>query len=288
MGYARARMTLLRHREDRLPVALFFLFFAADFAVYWTAARWWVPVLWFALTVIPKGWVCAWNHHHQHLSMFRPAVLNRLLELGFALQTGVTTNAWTLHHVLGHHVHYLDPKADESGWMNPDGSAMGLTEYTWKNTLAAYPRIWKVGEKYPKHRRLFVYAAAWTAVVVALLIAHNPYNALFVYVLPMVSLLAGTVWVTWFHHANLHTNDPFHASNNTLDPLYNLVTGNLGYHTAHHQKQALHWSKLPALHAEIAGRIPASNYLAVGIPFSWFQSKGTGTALPPVPELGVK
>ena len=38
--------------------------------------------------------------------------------------------------------------------------------------------------------------------------------------------------------------------------LYNLRTLNLGYHAAHHARPRLHWSKLPALHAEIARAIP--------------------------------
>jgi fatty acid desaturase len=263
-------MTLLKHPEDRIPVTLFFLFFASDWVVYATATQRWIPVLWFVICMVPKGWVCAWNHHHQHVAMFRQALLNRLLEVGFALQTGVTTNAWTLHHVLGHHVNYLDPVKDESGWMNPAGTPMGLWEYTWKNTLAAYPRAWRVSARYPRHRRLFAAALLWTLGIVVLALVHNPWNAVFVFVLPMAFSLTGTVWVTWFHHANLKTDDPMQASTNTLDPLYNLFTGNLGYHTAHHHRQALHWSKLPALHAELEQRIPESTLLSVGFPFSLF------------------
>ena len=86
-------MTLLKHPEDRIPVTLFFLFFAADWTVYFTATNPWILVIWFAAGIIPKGCVCAWNHHHQHVPMFRHAVFNRILELGFALQTGITTTA---------------------------------------------------------------------------------------------------------------------------------------------------------------------------------------------------
>jgi len=277
-------MTLLKHPRDRVPVTLFFLFFAADLAVYLTARSWWVPVLWFVVGMIPKGWVCAWNHHHQHVAMFRPAILNRLLELGFALQTGVSTNAWMLHHTLGHHVHYLDQAQDESGWKNPDGTPMGLWEYTWKNTLAAYPRIWKVGAKYPKHRFLFVWMGLVTLAVVAALAAHDPYNALFVYLLPMAVSFVGTVWVTWYHHAGLPTDSDFVACNNVLDRYYNLFTGNLGYHTAHHYRQAAHWSTLPELHAQIADEIPQNTYQPVGIPFAWF---GGGTTAPEPKEAPV-
>ena len=41
-------------------------------------------------------------------------------------------------------------------------------------------------------------------------------------------------------------------------PLYNRMTGNLGYHTAHHSEHGLHWSKLPVLHTELAREIPAT------------------------------
>lgn len=264
----RLEMPLLRYREDRIPIILFGLFFIADLAVYLTATSAWVPVLWFLVGMVPKGWVCAWHHHHQHVNMFKSPLLNRLLEQGFALQTGVTTNAWVLHHNLGHHINYLDQTKDESGWVNPDGSAMTAGEYTWKNTLLAYPRVWQVGSRYPAHRRVFFWGTVATLLLVGALVEHNPYNALFVYVLPMLVSLVGTIWVTFFHHANRSTDNHLVASYNTVDPLYNFFTGNLGYHTAHHYRQAVHWSKLPQLHAELEESIPLETYRPVGFPFN--------------------
>ena len=46
-----------------------------------------------------------------------------------------------------------------------------------------------------------------------------------------------------------------------MSPIYNLLTGNLGYHTAHHHKQGLHWSRLPELHEKIKDKIPENLYL---------------------------
>ena len=80
-------MTLFRHPEDRIPVLLFACVFALDLTVYFTAQSWWLPILWFGVMIIPKGWISAWNHHHQHLPMFRHAVPNRLLEIVFGFQT---------------------------------------------------------------------------------------------------------------------------------------------------------------------------------------------------------
>jgi len=54
----------------------------------------------------------------------------------------------------------------------------------------------------------------------------------------------------------LESDEPLRAARSAIDPLYNLRTLNLGYHAAHHLRPGLHWSQLPALHAEIAGDIP--------------------------------
>ena len=265
-------MTFVRYREDRIPLLLFFSFFAADLAVYWFASAWWMPVAWYVFCLIPKGWVSAWNHHHQHVNMFKQGWLNRLLELGFAWQTGIVSNAWTLHHVLGHHVNYLEPLKDESGWMREDGTVMGVFEYTWVNTLGAYPRAFKVGLRHRQHLPLFLGAVAWTLALVGVLVWLKPWNGFWLFVAAPLSSLLGTVFVTWYHHAGRNTDDALHASNNIIDRAYNVVTGNLGYHTAHHVKQALHWSKLPELHASLKQGIPAEAYAEVGAPFSWFRA----------------
>ena len=54
-----------------------------------------------------------------------------------------------------------------------------------------------------------------------------------------------TAWHTYFHHAGLDTQDDYEASHNIVHKWYNILTGNLGYHTAHHIRGGMHWSKLP-------------------------------------------
>ncbi len=214
-------------------------------------------VLYWILMILPRGAICAWNHHHQHRHVFKQAYLNRILEFFYALHTGVTSNLWLLHHNLGHHKNYLDQSIDESRWQRKDGSTMGSLEYSLVIALTAYQRGYGVGKSHPKQQRIYLTYTALTFIILAFLIVLNPFNALFVFILPMAGSLLYTAWVTYGHHADLHAEDTYEASYNNLGKWFNIFTGNLGYHTAHHLKQGIHWSELPALHEKIKHKIPA-------------------------------
>ncbi len=253
-------MQLFKYPEDRVPVAMASGLTALDFFLYFTLDSVWLLAGYWLLMLIPKGILSAWNHHHQHAFTFRSPTLNRLLELSYALHTGVTTHCWVLHHVLGHHVNYLDQTRDESRWKRRDGRPMGMLEYSVYLVLTAYPRAYRVGKRYPDKQRAFLLFSALTLALVVALLVHRPLPALFLFVLPMLCSMLFTAWVTYDHHAGLDTEDPFEASYNIMNPWFNRLTGNLGYHTAHHHSGGLHWSRLPALHARIQDRIPAELY----------------------------
>jgi len=227
-----------------------------DFCAYALLDNIWVLAAYWWAMVIPKLNVCAWNHHHQHTNTFRFRLPNRILEFFYALHTGVTTHLWVLHHVLGHHHHYLDQTQDESRWKRKDGSTMGEMEYSLKVAGTAYYRGFQVGKKHPRIQKEFIFYSLLTLIIVAVLVWYRPVAAVFLFVLPMIFGLWLTSWVTYEHHAGLDTKNEYEASYNNLHRWYNRLTGNLGYHTAHHVKQGLHWSKLPALHEEIKHRIP--------------------------------
>jgi fatty acid desaturase len=247
---------MFRFAADRLPVLCVLAFSILDFAVYFTVENVWWLLGYMLLMILPKGIICAWNHHHQHTLTFHAKPLNRMLEFFYALHTGVTTNLWVLHHVLGHHRNFLDQSCDESAWRRADGSTMGALAYTFNIAGTAYPRGYKVGRRFPRVQRDFIRYSILTLVGLAVLVWWRPVPALFVFMLPMVISLLFTAWVTYDHHSGLETDDPFEASYNNTNPLFNLLTGNLGYHTAHHFRQGLHWSKLPELHERIKHQIP--------------------------------
>ena len=133
---------------------------------------------------------------------------------------------------------------------------MNVVEYTLTIAGTAYQRGYRVGKKFPRVRRDFVLYGVLTLLGVIALCWYRPIPALFVFVLPMVISLLFTAWVTYDHHTGLDTDDVFEASHNNTGKIYNLVTGNLGYHTAHHYRQGLHWSERPELHQKLVDRIP--------------------------------
>lgn len=254
-------MTLFRHPEDRIPVILITLLFLIDIVIYLLVDYVWLLVAYWLLMIWPKGIICAWNHHHQHTPTFVSATMNRLLEIVYAFHTGVTSKLWVLHHVLGHHHNYMDQEKDESRWKSHTGRLMGRIEYTFNVAMTAYIRGYKVGKKHPRPFKIFIISTIVTMVLLAGLIWYRPVPAIFCFVLPMLTSLLFTAWVTYAHHAGLDVDNVFEASYNNTSPIYNLLTGNLGYHTAHHYKQGVHWSQLPELHETIKDRIPAHLYV---------------------------
>ncbi len=247
---------MFKNSADRWPVFFILSLSVLDFSLYFLVNNPYVLGVYFYLMIIPKSQICAWNHHHQHAPTFRYTLPNRILEFFYALHTGVTTNLWLLHHVHGHHNNFLDQSKDESRWTRKDGTQMGELEYSLKITATAYYRGYQVGKQHPKEQSNFILYSILSFAIIASLVIYKPAAGILLFVLPMIMGLFMTAWATYEHHAGLDTDNHFEASFNNLNRWYNIFTGNLGYHTAHHYKQGLHWSKLPQLHEKIKENIP--------------------------------
>jgi hypothetical protein len=266
-------MQIFKYKEDRLPVMLFVTYFMLDLLVFFLVENPWWLFAWLLIGIFPKTCICAWNHHHQHVPHFKHTFLNRVMDIIYGFQTGLCGHAWVLHHVIGHHVNYLNQAVDESRWKNKDGTLMNEEDYALDVTLTSYWRAYKAGKKYPRLQKIFVVMVGIQLSLLAFFLYYNWVNALLVFVLPMLISLYMTARATYEHHAGLDTDDHLEASYNVMHKWYNIFTGNLGYHTAHHMKQGLHWSKLPEFHKEIEAKIAPHLYKEPGFPFNWMPER---------------
>jgi fatty acid desaturase len=258
----------VRKKIDYYPLTVILLISSLDLLVFFFSSDWLLTLLYSIVSIYLKGFTCILNHHHQHYSFFSVNWANRVFELIMGLQTGVVGELWVLHHTLGHHRNYLDQSKDESRWKKDNGLKMNAFEYTLNVATTAYFRGWQVGKKYPRKQKRLIENIIATVIAIALLTWINWYNALIVFIVPMVILLYTTALDTYKHHAGLDTDDPYKGTYNIIDPTYNWFSCNLGYHTAHHLQCGKHWAELPALHEEIKDKIPLELYRDAGFPFT--------------------
>lgn len=253
----RRRAALLRHRADLGPLAVAAGVFAAQLALFFLVENGWLAALGMAALFPVQSVAIACAHYHHHKPVFTVGWLNRVYEVVLFLETGMPPYLLTLHHNLGHHRDYLTPPDDTLAWQRRDGAPMGYLEYLLINFRDVYPHTVALGRRYPGVFAKFRWMLVPSLAALGALVWADPLRALVVFVIPMHLTLLNVIRIGWQHHAGLDGDDHLNASRNEAGRLYNLLTFNSGYHTAHHVKPGLHWTELPRLHDEIRERIPA-------------------------------
>lgn len=248
--------TFYRYRADRLPSAIVLGIFAVQMATFFFVDSLWV-VAGIMLTLLAcSAMPGSISHNHHHVPTFRQSWLNRPYEVLLFLETGVLPFAWTLHHNLGHHKDYLDQEKDPANWRLPDGRVMSRVRYDVVGALRIYPEIFRIGRDFPELFRRFRLWSTIALAVLAVFLLLDPAKALLLFVAPIPVMYLGLMDNTYLQHSDLDTGSELTASRNTTSRLYNFISGNLGYHTAHHMKPYVHWSRLPDLHVRLESRIP--------------------------------
>ena len=250
---------LLKYRADRLN--------------FWRALTGPLILLLPAFTGLPEGWpalpygvavwfaLCDLNyvlHQHVHLPMSHSRTVNRLLDFSLSCVTGMSAYNWRQHHIIRHH-------ACDDGWRQTterefkNYSFLGSITYSLKAALVmfAFP-LWEAmvkglfkNQKQPINFRAAFFEQLTVSAIMFGLIFHLPafYGPYFF----MVYFFTGMA--DYDNHVGCGET-AYGFANNTTHRCYNWVRNNFGYHTAHHCYPEAHWTRLPELHAKIAGNIP--------------------------------
>jgi fatty acid desaturase len=234
-----------------------------------------LPILAIPATVgLPGGWLwpfaalAVWFaladmnfllHQHVHRPWTRSRAVNLALDLALSAATAMSATNWRASHVRRHH------RGDDSwgegfAWemrrASPHGAfsyaARGVPIIVLRPLADAFVRGFATRDRDAAwHRHAFAEQAGTIAFATAMIVAVPEFYAPYYFM-----VLFFTRLTDYENHVGCDAASPFGFSNNSFDPVYNWVRQNFGYHTAHHYYPGAHWSRLPELHAGLAGEIP--------------------------------
>jgi fatty acid desaturase len=234
------------------------LLFLAALAVL-LAGRWtgWLRHgLWLPAACLLAFIACVIKHNHVHCRTFRGRVLNAAFGHVLSLLTGHPTTAIITAHNIRHHRHNNS---------NLDWVRCSLVTFrrNWLNLLA-FPFVSVATMRAEKgsdlrqwrghHRSLYGQALAERAVLYAVMAALTLADwqaTLRALVVPWLVGQWGIVTINLLQHQGCDPASQYDHSRNVTGALVNWFVLNNGFHTAHHLRPSLHWSRLPEYHRRV-------------------------------------
>jgi len=246
---------VLRYNADRRTLLYIFLttaLFAAQWA-YGFNPFVYVLYLFFSIAVTVIA------HNHNHIPLWRNKIMNGLTDYWLTVFYGFPAFAWIPTHNMNHHT-----------LNNREGDytiTYRLTEHNHLLMLLAYPSVSSFYQQKPIRDYLkkqwtddrgyfwfclsqYVLLAVWT--IAALLIDWR--KALLFVIIPQQVGLFSVLVFNFVQHVHADEASKFNHSRNFVGFL-NVLLFNNGYHTIHHERAGLHWSKTPEAHTKIAPNI---------------------------------
>ncbi len=217
------------------------------------------PLL-YAASLFMAVTVAVISHNHNHLGIWRSRGLNLLSSYVISIYYGYPAVAWIPTHNQVHH------KLN-----NKEGDSSRSPKYFKKNHLLAllvYPTLTGIEQTkdvqryfkdlWRKNRSAFWAGASEYFVFfgfMALVLLLDWRKALLFFVIPQQFALFVIQVFNYVQHVEADEHSDWNHSRNFVSPLLNALLFNNGFHTVHHHHPGVHWSQLPALHAQHAHKI---------------------------------
>lgn len=250
-------MSLLREPSDLRTLGFVAVTFALAFGGYalHDAVPVWVLVPW-VLAACWMSWIAAViTHNTVHTPIFRSRRLNRVMQVVLTLAYGHPVSAFVPGHNLSHHMHTQTRR---------DVMRTTKMRFRWNllNFLLApvvlsgdITRADLAFAKAMRHERprwFQQWVTEWVVflVVQGTLLFLDPLGFLLFQFLPHAVAAFGIVGMNHLQHDGCDQASPYNHSRNFVSGWINWWTFNNGYHTIHHAEPNLHWTRLPAAHAE--------------------------------------
>lgn len=219
----------------------------------------WNVLLWAFLLVfsISSGVMV---HNHKHVPMWKSKVMNTITDCWLTILYGYPVFGWIPTHLQNHHLH-----------TNKEEDYTKTYAYSEKNnllTILYYPMysggiqqkaiVAYMKQLYRKDNQQFWSHLLQIVVLISFLIsafAISWKNALLYVVLPQQIALNSVLFFNYLQHIHADEDSEYNHSRNITGWFLNAFLFNNGFHTAHHVKPHLHWSRTPEFHHEIEPEI---------------------------------
>jgi beta-carotene hydroxylase len=243
----------------------------------------WVPYLsWLSFYFALACGIIA--HNHNHCPTFRDKRANHVFGVWISLFYGYPTFAWIPTHNLNHH-RYVNAEGDATiTWRHTNShnvlvaiSYFFVSSYYQAEPINTFIRTAR--EKNPAlYKRIITQYVCWGGgyvLLAALAIwLHGFGTGLYVWGFAIGLPALFSLWTIMLFNYDQHAHtDPFseHShSRSFTSTAVNYLLFNNGYHAAHHENPGVHWTKLPALHAEIEPQIHPS-LVQRSLAWYWFK-----------------
>lgn len=244
------RPWLVRHRAEWRQLGIVATYWALLFGMFALPA---------ARNVVVFALACAFSflnavvlHNHLHHGIFHDKRLNLLFRgvLSFGVLYPASANIPS--HNLVHH-HFEDD--GQPDWASPD-----IVGFRWNllnllhfpnvagpQTFAGVKRWASVLDRAAfvrQYRREAVFAFGLTGGLLAI----DFWNALFFVVIPQLWGARCILRINLIQHDGCDTQSDWNHSRNFVGRAFNWIMCNNGFHTIHHNKAGLHWSRLAEAH----------------------------------------
>lgn len=254
-------MKLLPYKADLYTIFCVLMMLALMVIPFFYEIPFIVYPLWILISFFFSFCVNLINHNQSHVETFGYSWANHLFNLSLVMARGASAIFIEIIH--GQHHQYEGRKED---WFSPDnaGSGRGLSPL-WKYIKTTASRFKKGGatnfSKMPAKWRTFQWIERITLVLWIGFFLLLSWKKFILFVL--VPWLFGNfflVLTNLFFHKDTNPEEKLELSLNFLNRFENLVFFNGGYHTVHHLRPNIHWSKLPEYHEKLVAPELKANY----------------------------
>jgi beta-carotene hydroxylase len=208
-------------------------------------------------------------HNHNHCPTFASKGANQVFGNVISVFYGYPVFAWIPTHNLNHHK-YVNRAGDATitwRFTNKRNAWVAATYFFVSSYYQGFPIkafIKKAREQNPSlYRRIISMYVIWGGSHLLLLATavwlHGVATGLYVYALAVGIPAFFALWTIMLFNYEQHVHtDPWSKHNHSRSwegKTLNFLLFNNGYHCAHHENPGTHWSKLAAIHQQIAPEI---------------------------------